>query len=222
MPIYTSDDIRTGRAPWVRVDGFQLVTLDRTRASTPSSAGNVPYWGTITDTPAARSVSIRPTRPRERIVMLGGEATVETESGRVTLQRRDWIDVPPAGITITNLGYSWAEFAHIAGDWDETVRTEICAFSPEFPCEIHYHDGEEYWFVYRGHFTAEIDGERADLQPGSILAAPAGVEHGATDPGEYFEAVVLATGLRGQGRDGHLTREKHGIPAPLPFPVAGS
>ena len=34
-----------------------------------------------------------------------------------------------------------------------------------------------------------------------------GYEHGAVQPEEHFEAVVIATQLEGQLRDGHLSRD---------------
>jgi hypothetical protein len=45
-----------------------------------------------------------------------------------------------------------------------------------------------------------------------MLAAGMGFEHGAVAPEEHFEAVVIATQLEGQKRDGHLVRDMHGDP----------
>jgi quercetin dioxygenase-like cupin family protein len=217
MPVYTRETLAIEAEPWIAITDFEFIRLDRTRTpAAHETDDDDAYWGTISDTPAARSVRIIPQHPRERLVVISGEVMVESELGRFTLQRRDWVDVPATGMTITNRGYSWTEIARIAGNWEETARTEICAFSPEFPCELHYHDGDEYWFVYRGHFTLEYDdGAEVMAHPGMMLAASAGTEHGATAPEEYFEAIVLATGLIGTKRDGHLTRKLHGVPAAL-------
>jgi mannose-6-phosphate isomerase-like protein (cupin superfamily) len=111
---------------------------------------------------------------------------------------------------VTNIGNSTAELARIAGRWKQIIRNEICLFRPDRPCDYHYHDGDEYWMVFRGHFTLNYDGKDYEMRPGSMLAAGMGYEHGAVRPEEHFEAVVIATQLEGQLRDGHLNREMHG------------
>jgi mannose-6-phosphate isomerase-like protein (cupin superfamily) len=126
--------------------------------------------------------------------------------------RRDFFEVPPSGAKVTNVGTSTAELARVAGHWSQVIRNEICLFRPDKPCDYHYHDGDEYWMVFRGHFTLNYDGQEYDLRPGLMLAAGMGYEHGSVKPEEHFEAVVLAMGLEGQRRDGHLIREMHGAP----------
>jgi mannose-6-phosphate isomerase-like protein (cupin superfamily) len=66
--------------------------------------------------------------------------------------------------------------------------------------------------VFRGHFTLNYDGKKYDMRPGLMMAAGMGFEHGSVNPEEHFEAVVMAMGLEGQKRDGHLNREMHGEP----------
>jgi mannose-6-phosphate isomerase-like protein (cupin superfamily) len=128
------------------------------------------------------------------------------------MKRRDCFEVPPSGARVTNIGNSTAEIARIAGHWQQVIRNEICLFRPDRPCDYHYHDGDEYWMVFRGHFTLNYDGKEYTMRPGSMLAAGMGYEHGAVQPEEHFEAVVIATQLEGQLRDGHLNREMHGAP----------
>ena len=113
---------------------------------------------------------------------------------------------------MTNVGTSTAELARIGGHWASVIRTEICLFRPDRPCDYHYHDGDEYWFVFRGHFTLNYDDREYAMRPGLMLAAGMGYEHGSLHPEEQFEAVVFATKLEGERRDGHLTRERHGTP----------
>jgi len=104
------------------------------------------------------------------------------------------------------------ELARIAGHWTEVIRNEICLFRPDKPCDYHFHDGDEYWMVFRGHFTLDYDGNKYDMRPGLMMAAGMGFEHGSVNPEEHFEAVVMAMQLEGQKRDGHLNREMHGAP----------
>jgi mannose-6-phosphate isomerase-like protein (cupin superfamily) len=111
---------------------------------------------------------------------------------------------------VTNAGNSSAELARVAGHWQQVIRNEICLFRPDRPCDYHYHDSDEYWMVFRGHFTLNYDGNEYELRPGLMLAAGMGFEHGAVAPEEHFEAVVIATQLEGQKRDGHLVRDLHG------------
>ena len=144
--------------------------------------------------------------------MLHGSVLVESEHGRSTLNRRDFVEVPPAGARVTNIGNATAEVGHVKGHWAQVIRQEICLFRPDRPCDYHYHDGDEYWMVFRGHFTLNYDGRDYAMRPGRMLAAGMGFEHGSTAPEEHFEAIVMAMGLEGQKRDGHLIREMHGEP----------
>jgi mannose-6-phosphate isomerase-like protein (cupin superfamily) len=102
----------------------------------------------------------------------------------------------------------------VAGHWQQAIRTEIFRFYPERPLDYHFHDGDEYWFVHRGHFTLEYADREYPMGPGGMLAAGMGYEHGAQHPEELFEGVAIATQLEGTGRDGHLLREVHGDPVP--------
>ena len=220
MPIYTRETLKTDKLPWVDIDDFEFFVLGRAAGarppSTPAAAppaqanGHSPFWGAYPPDPTSRE--LKPTSRRERLVVLHGEVSVECEFGRFTLKRRDFVEIPASGAKVTNAGTSTAELARIAGHWQQVIRNEICLFRPDRPCEYHYHDSDEYWMVFRGHFTLNYDGNEYDLRPGSMLAAGMGFEHGAVAPEEHFEAVVIATQLEGQKRDGHLTREMHGDP----------
>jgi mannose-6-phosphate isomerase-like protein (cupin superfamily) len=189
--------LKNDRLPWIEVDDFELVELDRVR---PVGVGK----------PTERFFEA--TSLRQRIMVVVGEVRVESPAGRVTLQRRDWFDIPAGGALVSNVSFASAELVAFSGTWTEDLRTEICSFSDEYPCEYHYHDSDEYWFVYRGHFTLDYDERKYSMRPGLMLAAGMGWEHGSTAPEEHFEAVVFATRLEGAGRDGHLLREFHGAP----------
>ena len=97
-----------------------------------------------------------------------------------------------SGATLTNNGSSMAELARIEGHWDHTVRSEICMFQPGNPCDYHYHDGDEYWVVFRGHFDIDYHGLKCPTRPGELLAFGKGYEHGLLHPEDVMQAIVLA------------------------------
>jgi mannose-6-phosphate isomerase-like protein (cupin superfamily) len=218
MPVYTRETLKTNKVPWVDIDDFEFFYFNRPSA-TPAfntaaaeAAGHTAIWGTAARDATSREVI--PTSPKERLVVLSGELYVEGENVRAHLGRRDWIDVPPSGLKLTNVSTSSAEVLRIAGNWKQAIRTEIFHFRPDKPCEVHFHDGDEYWFVFRGHFTLTYNDREYPMGPGGMLAAGMGIEHGTPAPEELFEGVGFATQLEGRGRDGHLTRELHGTPVP--------
>jgi mannose-6-phosphate isomerase-like protein (cupin superfamily) len=218
MPIYTREMLQTQKLPWVDIDDYEFFVLGRTPGHARPAAnggpanGHTPFWGTYQLAPDPTFRELKPTTPRERVIVLHGEVSVESELGRFTLKRRDFVEIPQSGARVTNIGTSSAELARIAGHWTQVIRNEICLFRPDKPCDYHFHDGDEYWMVFRGHFTLNYDGKKYDMRPGLMMAAGMGFEHGSVNPEEHFEAVVMAMGLEGQKRDGHLNREMHGEP----------
>ena len=99
-------------------------------------------------------------------MVIDGEVSVESELGRFTLKRRDFVEIPPSGARVTNIGTSTAELARVAGHWTSVIRNEICLFRPDRPCDYHFHDGDEYWMVFRGHFTLNYDGHEYAMRAG--------------------------------------------------------
>ncbi|HEX3690138.1 MAG TPA: cupin domain-containing protein [Solirubrobacteraceae bacterium] len=219
MPIYTPDTLQTDRLPWVDVDDFEFFHLGRIMVLNDHSVdetpdGHVPYWGYYQERPLPSSRRIEPTRPKDRIVVISGEVQIQSELGRFTLHKRDYYDVPPSGATITNSGESMAELARVEGHWDHTIRSEICMFQPGNPCDMHYHDGDEYWIVFRGHFNIDYHGLKVPTKPGELLCFGKGYEHGLMEIDEVMQAIVLAMPLEDRERDGHLNRERNGDPVP--------
>lgn len=219
MPLYTRETLTSEKLPWVDIDDFEFFILGRNPGSmihgAPPGPGEfVPYWGNYQEKPLPFMAELKPTAPKERIVVLSGTLQAECAFGRFTLERRDWLDIPQTGVTLTNIGTTQAEIGRIAGHWQDVIRTEICLFRDENPCDYHYHDGDEYWFVFRGHFTLDYAGRKYAVKPGMVMAAGMGYEHGALEPGEQFQAIVFATQLEGAKRNGHLNRETHGAPVP--------
>jgi mannose-6-phosphate isomerase-like protein (cupin superfamily) len=219
MPIYTRETLQTARLPWIEIEDFETFFLNRVMISnghqmTDDGSGHVPHWGWYQDNPMAFSREIVPTRPKDRIIVLSGEVQVTSEHGRFTLNRRDYYDIPAGGAKLVNAGESMAELARIQGHWDHTVRQEICMFDAANPCDVHYHDGDEFWIVFRGHFNIDYAGLKVPTRPGELLAFGKGYEHGIEELDEAMQAVVMAMPLEDRKRDGHLNREVHGEPVP--------
>lgn len=198
MPIFRREDLKD-RPDWVEIEDFERFTLDHS-----DSTG-----GTRALTPSA---------PREMVVVLSGEVTAETSRGRVTLKRRDWIDIPADGLKLTSAKTITSTYAcevmRVAGDWKDVNIVAIFHFNEDRPLELHYHDFVEYWFIFRGHFVAQLAGEGTEVAftPGVMLATRPGHEHGIADPGEVVEGVGFSTTVVGKKRPGHLHRDEHGAP----------
>jgi mannose-6-phosphate isomerase-like protein (cupin superfamily) len=219
MPIYTRETLQTEKLPWVEIDDFETFSLGRVmvlnnHSVEPRSDGSLPYWGYYQDSPLPSSRRIEKTHPKQRITVLSGDVQAESSAGRVTLHKRDYFDIPDEGATLTNVGTSMAEVGHVLGHWKGTIRNEICMFQPGNPCDYHYHDGDEYWVIFRGHFTLDYNGRKVPVGPGTLMAAGKGYEHGALDPEETMNGIVMAMPLEDQERDGHLNRENNGEPVP--------
>lgn len=198
MPVFLREELKS--APeWVEIEDFESFTLDYTD----------PDGGVRT---------IHPTHEREMIVVISGEVTAETEHGRVTLKRRDWIDIPETGIKISSARtvtttYS-VELMRVAGHWKDVNVVAIFQFRPDRPLEFHYHDFVEYWFIFRGHFVAQYDDGEFPMAPPMMLATPPNHEHGIAFPPETVEGVGFSTTVVGKKRPGHLHRDEHGAPEP--------
>lgn len=232
MPVYASrNDLKDHwkGTPWLEIEDvefFLLGSADRVAEGEEPSPAAVP--DPVTDARAsflagldvASARRLVPATAQERIIVLSGEASLESRLGRVTLRRRDWFDIPETGATIRNFmpadagGHrSEVEVARIAGHWKEAYRTSIFKLGPGRPADYHYHDCDEYWFIFRGHSEARLNGVDYKMGPGSVMAAGMGDEHGVLDPREIIEGIGLEMQLEGQRRDGHLWRDIHGEPA---------
>lgn len=219
MPIYSRESLQKERLPWVEIDDFEFFKLGRAGAGgghsqKPDANGHVPYWGYYQDNPPPSSYRLVPQHPKDRIMVISGSVQVESEHGRFTLNKRDFYEIPPAGATVSGAATTMTEVGRVMGHWDHAIRSEICLFEPGSPCDYHYHDGDEYWIVFKGHFTLDYHGIKVPMRPGLMMAAGMGYEHGAENPEEQFQALVMAMPLEGQKRDGHLNREMHGDPTP--------
>ena len=145
MPIFLREELKD--APdWVEIDDFEQFMLDHSDAT-----------GGVRE--------LHPVAEREFVIVLSGELTAETEHGRVTLKRRDWIEIPPTGLKLTSAKTVTPTYAcevmRVAGHWKDVNIVAIFHFNPTRPLEFHYHDFVEYWVVFRGHFTAQLDEDEA-------------------------------------------------------------
>ncbi len=80
--------------------------------------------------------------------------------------------------------------AHLHGDWD---GIEWVAFEPGARAGRHVHSHtEEIWFFLRGTGVIELDGERHEVGPGSIVLTPHHSEHASWNTGdERLEYIVI-------------------------------
>jgi mannose-6-phosphate isomerase-like protein (cupin superfamily) len=199
VPIYRRETIDQG-PDWMEVDDFELLYLDFRNES-----GGI--------------ATFEPAHPKEHLVCLGGEVAVEWPGGRVTLKKKDWVDISGVTATVTTMRTTpmtgSSEILWMAGHWTQTYYISIFQFAPGRPLEMHYHDNDEYWFVFRGRFEGIYDGQAAQFRPGDMLCTGMGFEHGIPDPPEVIEGVGFTPKLEGRQRFGHLHRDQDGPPVPM-------
>jgi mannose-6-phosphate isomerase-like protein (cupin superfamily) len=90
--------------------------------------------------------------------------------------------------------------------WSDVTSTGTFRIQPGQTFDRHYHDCDEYWFIFEGRAVIEIDEERYTVEPGDIVCTEIGREHDFLQvlesvSGFWFEAV-----LKPGGRAGHLHR----------------
>lgn len=88
---------------------------------------------------------------------------------------------------------SWLRAAtgsHLFADWD---GVEWVGFDPGGRAGLHTHTHtEEIWFFLRGTAVIELDGERHDVSPGSIVLTPLHSRHALWNTGDdRVEYVVI-------------------------------
>jgi mannose-6-phosphate isomerase-like protein (cupin superfamily) len=107
-----------------------------------------------------------------------------------------------------------SELLWFGGHWTETTHIGMFRRAPGVPLDLHYHDNDEYWFIFRGAFTAQVAGRDVSLRQGDLLATGMGNEHGISDPEEILEGVGFTPSMFGKKRLSHLIRERDGEPVP--------
>jgi mannose-6-phosphate isomerase-like protein (cupin superfamily) len=195
--VYTGQTLNEA-PPWVEIDSFENFSIDQT---------------TTTDGTARLE---RSSSPAQLVIVLNGSVSATSSQGRVTLNRRDWMQVPNEGLTLSVIrtdGPFQAELLTISGSWTDINVCTIFQYRPDRDLEMHFHDYNEYWFIFRGQFEGAFDGRTHTFAPGEILVVPAGAEHGTRRPLEgVIEGVGFSTSKIGRKRQGHLHRGPDGEP----------
>lgn len=196
--LYRSDELSS--APdWVEVDGYDFGFLDQEDANR----------GVVRLTAAG---------PRDLVLVISGELRLANAGGRITLKRYDWTEfsgeIELSAVRVEGAEHRHFEYLHVRGSWNEINVVSIFNFRPDRPLETHYHDFNEYWFLFRGSPSAFVGDESHELRPGELMAIRAGHEHGMHGPDGVVEGVALSTERIGRKRPGHLHRDRDGDPEP--------
>lgn len=228
MPVFENiGAMRSAGLDWIELERAELVTLGTDERVVTGPDDVFPVPDILTEGPRAEASvnAIAATRvitresESERVIVTGGDVLVESEHGTALLGRNQWMDVPASGLRLTNAlpaVSGWrppAELVRFGGRWPELIGSGIFHFEPGRPCDYHFHDFDEYWYVYRGHGDARCGGAVSQVAPGAVLAAPAGEEHGLYEPSEIVEGVSFGLNWTGGHRPGHLWRTVHGDPS---------
>ena len=88
--------------------------------------------------------------------------------------------------------------------------------------DLHYHDCDEYWLIFKGKGKVVSEGKEYYVKPGDIVCTKTGDEHDVTEVYESISAFWFEDATKEGGRIGHLhkTPEKakgHDVPF-LPVP----
>jgi mannose-6-phosphate isomerase-like protein (cupin superfamily) len=195
--VYTGQTL--GEAPaWIEIDSFENFSIDQTTTSDGTARVE------------------RSTSPAQLVIVLNGSVSATSTQGRVTLNRRDWMQVPAEGLTLSVIrtdGPFQAELLTISGTWTDVNVCTIFQYRPDRDLEMHFHDYNEYWFIFRGEFEGAFDDQTHTFTPGEMLAIPAGAEHGTRRRlTGVIEGVGFSTTKIAGKRQGHLHRGPDGEP----------
>jgi mannose-6-phosphate isomerase-like protein (cupin superfamily) len=70
--------------------------------------------------------------------------------------------------------------------------------------EVHFHDGDEVWFVIKGRLRVQSEGQEHVVGAGEALFTAAGHEHAILEVLEDTVVLWVEQDLRGRRRPGHL------------------
>ncbi|HYZ62649.1 MAG TPA: cupin domain-containing protein [Acetobacteraceae bacterium] len=123
-----------------------------------------------------------------------------------------WQPVPANGYVVNKL---------FPENWDGPFSLGLQVVGPNSYIRRHIHDRHrEVLFVWGGTGRAVVDGEDHRMQPGTVIALPAGVEHMFVNEGE--EELRLLWILAPHGLEAFFRQigrpRQAGEPAPSPFP----
>jgi mannose-6-phosphate isomerase-like protein (cupin superfamily) len=86
--------------------------------------------------------------------------------------------------------------------------------------DIHYHDCNEYWLIFKGRAKVMSEGKEYYVIPGDIVCTKAGDEHDVVEVYEDIEGFWFEDEMPPNGRTGHLHRSEakakgHDVPCKL-------
>ena len=90
--------------------------------------------------------------------------------------------------------------------WSDVTSAGIFRVEPDGRFDLHYHDCDEYWLIYRGRARVLSEGIEYDVGPGDIVCTQTGEEHDVLVVYEDLEAFFFEDALPAGGRTGHLHR----------------
>ena len=91
-------------------------------------------------------------------------------------------------------------------DWSDVTSTGTFRIQPGQTFDRHFHDCDEYWFIFEGRAVIEIDDERYTVEAGDIVCTEVGREHDFLQVFEPIGGFWFESRLIPGGRAGHLHR----------------
>ncbi len=112
--------------------------------------------------------------------------------------------------------------------WSDATSAGLARIPRNGRSDRHFHDCNEYWFVFAGKARVVSEGREYYVQRGDILFTAAGDEHDVLEVYEDLELVWFEDATPRGGRAGHLHRDTtaaagHPVlspPLPSDFPPA--
>jgi mannose-6-phosphate isomerase-like protein (cupin superfamily) len=118
---------------------------------------------------------------------------------------------------------------HTRPAWSDATSAGLAKIPVGGHFDRHFHDCNEYWFVFAGKAKVVSEETEYYLQRGDILCTRAGDEHDILEVYEDLELVWYEDATPSGGRTGHLHKEsyeaaRHTVlspPLPADFPSHG-
>ncbi|MFB6217984.1 MAG: hypothetical protein ABEH77_02215 [Halobacteriaceae archaeon] len=222
MPVFECGALRSARGPPTRA------------ASLEARAWPELEYAEVVDLPAGATREFDRRRERERLVVVGGEATVAGGDGGTrgaTGGEAFTLDDPGgafrveagAATTVVRLCGTWAPEPETGGIGVFDVATaddpdddgDPVGYAKETGFDAHYHDCDEYWVVIEGRAVAVSEGRFYEVARGDIVATGMGHHHDVPQvPAEPLVGVYFETTMEGEKRRGHLHEHTHGSAEP--------
>jgi mannose-6-phosphate isomerase-like protein (cupin superfamily) len=89
-------------------------------------------------------------------------------------------------------------------EWCNITSAGTFRVSRDGAFDNHYHDYDEYWFIYQGRALVRSEGVDYLVEPGDIVLTQAGEDHDFVEVYEDIEGFWLEDAAPAGGRIGHL------------------